>query len=232
MMSTEQAELLLRQCHIVSCGTLRREIRQLAAEGLLDGDRVHFTAPGLHEWPQKLNEQLTRQVEKARAGGEPVIVVYGELCYFDYETGTNLDGLLARFGPRVARIRAKNCVDMLADSDQRNRIANGEKVYWLTTGWIEHWDFIFRDWDAGKANETFPAHEKGIVLDAAGGFEEFSSETPEKLLRICDWAKLPFEPHAVSLDRLRNLLRRRAEAFALADAQYSGRDTARGRGPE
>ena len=40
MMSDGQAEPLLRQCHIVAYGTLRREIRQLAEKGLLDGDRL------------------------------------------------------------------------------------------------------------------------------------------------------------------------------------------------
>ena len=214
MMSEDKADALLKRCRIVACGTLRREIRQLAEEGLLDGGRMLFTAPGLHEWPRRLEKQLTRQLAKASSSPDPVIVVYGESCYYDFETSTDTDGLVARFGPRATRVRAKTCVDMLADKDERERIADGAKVYWFTPGWIEHWDFIFKDWDVGKANETFPVNDKGIVLDGIGYFEELSREDPEKILRICDWTKMPLEPHTVSLGRLRGLLRQSAEALA------------------
>jgi len=226
MMSDDQAELLLRQCHIVACGTLRREIRQLAQEGLLDRDRLLFTAPGLHEWPRMLEKQLTGQLEKARGDSGPIIVVYGESCYFDFETSTDTDGLVAQFGPRVARVQAKTCVDILASNEERERLAKGEKVYWFTPGWIEHWDFIFKDWDAGKANETFPGHDKGIVLDGVGYFEELSRRDPEKILRICDWAKLPLESHRTSLGRLAKLLRQAAQNIA----QTSGSGSAAEKG--
>jgi len=59
-------------------------------------------------------EQLTQQLEKARGGGGRVIVVYGEKCYLDTTTGMDTDRLLERFGSGVGRVRAKNCVDMLA----------------------------------------------------------------------------------------------------------------------
>ena len=206
MMSDDQAKPLLRQCHIVACGTLRREIRQLAEEGFLDGNRLLFTAPGLHEWPRRLEKQLTRQLEKACGDPGPVIVVYGESCYFDFETSTDTDGLVATFGPRVGRVRAKTCVDMLASDEERERLAKGERVHWFTPGWIEHWDFIFKYWDAGKANETFPMNDKGIVLDGVGYFQELSRRNPEKILRICDWAKLPLESYEMSLERLKELL--------------------------
>jgi len=214
VISEDEADSLLKGYRIVACGTLRREIRQLAEEGLLDGDRLLFTAPGLHEWPRRLEEQLTRQLGKACSSSEPVIVAYGESCYFDFETSTDTDGLVARFGPRVARVRAKTCVDMLAGSEERERIAKGAKVYWFTPGWIEHWDFIFKDWDVGKANETFPANDKGIVLDGVGYFDELSRRDPEKILRICDWAKLPLESHRTSLRRLADLLGQCAQRIA------------------
>ena len=109
-------------------------------------------------------------------------------------------------GREFSRVRAKNCVDMLADAEMRARIAGGAKVYWLTPGWLEHWDYIFKDWDAAMANETFPAHDKAIVLDAVGYFDEILGTDPEKILRISDWMKLEIEPCAVSLDRLKRLL--------------------------
>jgi hypothetical protein len=141
-------------------------------------------------------------------------VAYGESCYYDFERSMDTDALVAEVCAHAARVRAKTCVDLLADKHERERIADGAKVFWFTPGWIEHWDFIFRDWDVGQANETFPANDKGVVLDAVGYFEQLSGADPEKILRICDWTKMPLEAHAVSLDRPRRLLRQCAQRFA------------------
>ena len=217
-------------CSIVACGTLRREMRRLAETGFLDRDRIFLTAPGLHEWPEMLKKQLTQQLRKARIAAGPVIVAYGEKCYFDPETGTDTDGLLAELAPGAVRVQAKNCADMLADEDERKRLARSEKVYWLTPGWVEHWDFIFKDWDAAKANETFPANDKGIVLDAVGYFDKLSRTNPERILRICDWAKLSLEPHRLYLRRLKSLLRQCSERFGATNARPARSDSAVGRG--
>ena len=189
---------------VVACGTLRREMRRLAETGFLDRDRL--TAPGLHEWPRTLEEQLTRQLEKACSNSEPVIVAYGEKCYLDPETGVDTDGLLGRFGGRVRRVQAKNCVDMLAGTEERSQVAKDARVYWLTPGWVQHWDFIFKDWDAAKANETFPANDRAIVLDALGYYDSLSQADPEEILRICDWMGLQMTPQPISLQRLKALL--------------------------
>jgi len=209
-------------CSVVACGTLRAEMRRLAQAGFLDGDRLLFTAPGLHEWPGLLEKQLTRQLEKARTAGGPVIVAYGEKCYLDPETGVDTDGLLRRLGGAVGRVKAKNCVDMLVGAEGRTRMAKEAKVYWLTPGWVQHWDFIFKDWDAAKANETFPANDKAIVLDAVGYFDKASRDDPERILRICDWMNLPLEPIEVSLERLQSLLRQCAQRLAPGAGDRSG----------
>jgi len=199
---------------IVACGTVRAELRRLADEGFLAADALLFTAPGLHEWPWELEKQLPRQLAKAREHSERVIVAYGERCFLDTADPTrDTDALLREQGPQFRRIRAKNCVDMLADEEERRRIAAGQKVYWLTPGWLAHWNYIFKDWDAGMANETFPAHDKAIVLDALGYFDALMAESPERILEISDWMKLPIEAASVSLDRLKKLL---AVAVALA----------------
>jgi hypothetical protein len=192
---------------VVACGTVRREIRKLTAEGFLDADRILFTAPGLHEWQRELEKQLLRQLKQARAVTEQVVVVYGERCYLSpVDPNRNLDTLLREQASEYRRIRAKHCVDMLADEEQRGKIAAGDKVYWLTPGWIEHWDHIFKDWDEGKANEMFPAYDKAVVLDALGYYDELCERDPEKVLRIADWMKIPVEAHPVGLDRLKGLL--------------------------
>jgi hypothetical protein len=95
---------------------------------------------------------------------------------------------------------------MLASEEDRNAIAGGQKVYWLTPGWIRSWYSVFREWDAAKANETFPAHDKAVVLDALGAFDELSASDPERILEIADWMKIPLEAHPVGLERLAALL--------------------------
>ena len=103
---------------------------------------------------------------------------------------------------------------MLADAEERAEIAEGAKVHWLTSGWLEHWDYIFRDWDPAKANETFPANDKAIVLDAVGYFDEMAESNPEKMLQISDWMKLDLEKRDTSLERLKQLLSECANRLA------------------
>ena len=95
---------------------------------------------------------------------------------------------------------------MLADTTQRESISSGKKVYWLSPGWLLHWKRIFKDWDVGLANETFPQNDLALVLDGLGVFEECSQNAPERVLEFSDWMKIPIEPAKVSLERLRGLL--------------------------
>ena len=60
--------------------------------------------------------------------------------------------------------------------------------------------------DAAKSNETFPQNDKAVLLDAVGIFDEYSQNSPEKILEFSDWMNLEIEPYKVSLDRFKNLL--------------------------
>jgi len=207
MQNTEVSTLPVKNTSIVACGTLRQEINRLAADGRLDADRVLYTGPGLHEWPDKLESQLTRQIGKVCGDSTRVVVAYGHKCFVDTRDPTrDTDALIRQACPHAVRAGATNCMDMLAGREERDRLAAGDKVYWLTPGWLRHWDTIFKEWDAAKANETFPQHDRAVVLDGIGFFEEFSAAEPERILAISDWMKLPIEAAPVSLDRLRNLL--------------------------
>jgi len=192
---------------IVSCGTLRPELNALAKKGFMETDRLFFTAPGLHEQPHELDEQLARQLTRAGAVAPKIIVLYGNKCYVDTTDPTrSIQTLIEEHGDNVTHVNADNCIDMLAGPEEREEIAAGQRVYWLTPGWLRHWRYIFREWDTGKANETFPQCEKAIMLDAVGFFEGYVQEHPDELLEFSDWMKIPIEPHPVSLDRLQGLL--------------------------
>jgi len=192
---------------IVSCGTMRPELEVLQREGFLDAARVFFTAPGLHEWPRELAKQLPRQIEKAKQHAKNIIVVYGERCFMDSKNPMRVtQALIDETCPEAVRINAATCVDMLADARTREDLARGDRVWWCTPGWIKNWDFIFKHWDKGQANEMFPGHDRAVVLDGIGYFNRLMEESPEEILRISDWMNLPIESADISLERFKALL--------------------------
>jgi len=192
---------------VVACGTLRGELNFLAKEGFLNADKILYTAPGLHETPWELEKQLKKQIDNAKKYSQKILVVYGEKCFVDIKDPSRDIGVIIReTGANAKRVKAKNCVDMFTSIEERENIAEGKKVYWLTPGWLEYWKIIFKDWDQGKTNETFPQHDKAILLDSIDMFEEYSANSPEKILEFADWMNLNIEPYKISLDRLRRLL--------------------------
>ena len=192
---------------IVSCGIMRQELDVLLKEGYLDAEKILFTAPGLHEWRRELAEQLPRQLEKAKKYAEHIIVLYGERCYMDSKDPMRVtQALIDETCPGAVRINATTCVDMLADTKEREERTRGERVWWCTPGWIKNWDFIFKDWDRGQANEMFPGYDRAVVLDGIGYFNSLMEESPEEILRISDWMNLPIESADISLNRFRTLL--------------------------
>jgi len=191
---------------IVSCGTLRRELNHLRDNGFLDADKILFTTPGLHEHLDQLERQLRKQLETAKKYSNKIIVVYGSKCYLDPENPKDIDQILQNVGGDIRRVNATTCIDMLADAEERDKVAASNKVYWLPLGWVEYQKIVFKDWDTGMANETFPKHDKAIMLDALNAFEEYSLNSPEKILEFSDWMKIELEPYKISLDRFKNLL--------------------------
>ena len=204
-----EAEVSFEEFAVVACGTLGMELNHLRQSGFLNVRKLLFTKPGRHEVPRELESQLVGRIRVAKRFAEKVIVVYGgKFCYIDtrdpYRT---IDRIIEEQGPGIARINATHCVDMLAAAPEREMISNGERVFWLTPGWVVYRENVFEDWDKGKANETFPQNDGGaILLDAVGFWEKFSESYPEKILDFSDWMGIPIRPHRVSSARLEGLL--------------------------
>jgi len=206
-MTMDVDRVSFRGCALVSCGTLRPELESLRRSGFLDADEVFYCAPGLHEWPWELEKQLPRQLSRAAEVSSRIIVIYGKKCFIDTSRPERAtDALIRETVSNAARVSASNCVDMLVSREDREKLAGPEKVHWLTPGWLKHWDFIFKDWDTGKANEMFPAYDKAVVLDALGYFAELMETSPERVLAISDWMKIPIEAIPVSLERFQSLI--------------------------
>lgn len=198
---------------IVSCGTLSLELIHLRAEGFLDTAHLFFTTPGLHEDIRELERQLLDRIAKARQKADKVLVVYGgKFCYVNADDpARTMQKIISEQGAGVARIDATHCMDMIASEAERRRIAyefaGGEKVWWMTPGWIKFRHKVFKGWDKGLANENFPRHSGGaIVLDGVGYMDTYMAEHPEDFLDYADWMGIPITPYAVTLDRFKSLL--------------------------
>lgn len=198
---------------VVSCGTLSLELNHLKKMGFLDTTQLLYTTPGLHQDCGELERQLVQRVAKAKQTADKVIVVYGgKFCYVNVNEPTRtMEKVIAEQGPGVVRIEASHCADMLVDAAARESIAKGEKIWWMTPGWIEFRHQVFAGWDKGLANENFPRHTGGaIVLDAIGYFDQYVQERPEELLEYSDWMGIPIQAHPISLERLKSLLMEQA----------------------
>jgi hypothetical protein len=202
---------------IVSCGTLSLELNHLKNTGFLDAHPIFHTAPGLHENPPDLERQLRRRIVKAKERADKVIVVYGgKFCYVNADEPTRtMKTIIDEQGANVARVEASHCADMLVDEAGREKIAQemagGEKVWWMTPGWIEFRHQVFKGWDKGLANENFPRHTGGaIVLDGIGYTDAYMTEHPEEFLEYSDWMGIPIQPYNVDLDRFKSLLLQQA----------------------
>jgi hypothetical protein len=198
---------------IIACGTLSLELNHLKETGFLDAKHIFYTTPGLHESPRELERQLIQRVEKAKGKAKQVIVVYGgKFCYVNADRPTRMmKTIIDELGPEVRRVQASHCIDMLASEAERKTIAEeragGEKVWWMTPGWIKFRPYVFKGWDQGLANENFPRHTGGaIVLDGIGYIERYMVEHPEEFLEYSDWMGIPIQPYSITLDRFKSLL--------------------------
>ena len=198
---------------IVSCGTMNLELSHLKQEGFLDAQKIYYTKPGLHQNCQELENQLISRIKMAREKVDKVIVVYGgKFCYVNVDDPTRtMQKLMEEQGAGIGRVQATHCMDMIADEATRDQIAQelagGEKVWWMTPGWLEYRRQVFEGWDKGIANENFPKHTGGaIVLDGIGYVDKFMAEKPEEFLEYCDWMGIPMQGYPVSLDRFKSLL--------------------------
>ena len=197
---------------IVACGTLSMELNYLKDSGFLNARKILYTKPGRHEVPRELESQLIRQVRTAKTYAPNIIVVYGgKFCYVNADDPyRRIDTIIQEQkepGIKITRIKATHCVDMLASTEEREKIGQGKDVYWLTPGWMKFRHHVYQGWDKGLANENFPKHSGGaVMLDAVGYFDQVMEDNTEKILELSDWMGIPIESYRVSVDRFKGLL--------------------------
>ena len=209
--SADEGRISFKDYVIVSCGTVAPELNHLRQYGFLDAKNIVYTKPGRHEVPKELESQLIQKINIAKQHTRKIIVVYGgKFCYVNVDNpDRTIDTIIQEHttGVSISRINSTHCVDMLADEKERERISGGQKVWWLTPGWIIYRRYVFQDWDKGQANENFPQHTGGaILLDGIDFWDRYSQEHPEEILEFSDWMGIEIRPHRIALNRLKRLL--------------------------
>lgn len=116
---------------IVACGTMIPELNVLKETGFLD-TQILYTAPGLHQDPNELERQLSKQLEKAKKLTKKIIVVYGgKYCYINMrDSYRTIDAIIEEMredGYYIARTEVENCLDMVASVEHRAELAEGKK---------------------------------------------------------------------------------------------------------
>ncbi|AFM40646.1 Protein of unknown function (DUF1638) [Desulfosporosinus acidiphilus SJ4] len=196
---------------IVACGTMIPELNVLKETGFLD-TQILYTAPGLHQDPNELERQLSKQLEKAKKLTKKIIVVYGgKYCYINMrDSYRTIDAIIEEMredGYYIARTEVENCLDMVASVEHRAELAEGKKIWFCTPGWLKYRDQVFKGWDKANANENFPQYTGGaMMLDPIDFFDAYAMEHVEEILDFSDWSSLPLEARSVGLERLQNVL--------------------------
>ena len=135
---------------IVACGTMNLELNYLKQEGFLDTNHLYYTTPGLHQDIPELERQLVSKIKKAREKTGKVLVVYGgKFCYVNIDEPTRrMQTVIEEQDNGISRIDATHCMDMLASEAEWEKIAQevagGEKVWWMTPGWIKFRQHVFK----------------------------------------------------------------------------------------
>lgn len=196
---------------IVACGTMIPEINKLKEDGFLDAQKVLFLTPGLHQDPSELERQLQTQIKLAKELTKKIIVVYGgKYCYINvrdpYRTIDAVIDEMKEDGYFISRTQIHNCIDMLVSEEELKEIAQGQAVWFGTCGWLKYRDLEFKGWDKATANTYFPTFNEGVILDAAGIFNEYLENKPEEILEFSDWMGIPLDAREVKLDRFKTVL--------------------------
>lgn len=206
------SNVTFKEYAIVACGTMIPELDYLKESGFLDAAKILYTTPGLHQDIKELEEQLVKQVNTAKNHAKKIIVVYGgTYCYINMKdplrTIDTVIDELKEDGYYIARIQNEKCIDMVTTASEREQIAGGRNVYWLTPGWLKYRNLVFKGWDKATANTFFPAYDDGaVMLDGMNFFDQYMEEKPEEILDFSDWTQIPIEGVNLNLDRFKKIL--------------------------
>ena len=178
----------------ISCGIFKEEIEYLSREHKFP-HRVIFLDAALHVNFDRLRASLVDALEKNRAEGAVIKVLYGH-CHPDI-----LD-ILDRYGAK--KLAAGNCLEAFVGRDEVARLNNEAVSFFLSAGWVNNWEQMF---DAGKKDihidfKSMFEHYKRILVFDTGviPIDEM------KVHKFSEFTGLPVERRVITLDHFLELI--------------------------
>jgi len=102
---------------IIACGVFRDALRQIEPQRFHPNVAITYITPYLHNYPQKLKEEILYQIHLAQKAGDEILCLYGR-CYPD------LDDHLYEMG--IPRIPGGHCYEIFLGSRRFHAIIDEE----------------------------------------------------------------------------------------------------------
>lgn len=180
----------------ISCGIFREEIDYLIKDQGLDW-KVFYLDAALHVNFDRLKAELTAALERHRAEGVELKVLYGH-CHPD------IMEIIERYG--ATRINAGNCLEAMVGREEIERLNAEGTAFFLSAGWVENWEGMFeagkKDFDFDFAS-MFSGYERIVVFDTG-----IIPIDDEKVRAFSEFTHLPVVRKEISLDRLLDLIKK------------------------
>jgi len=102
---------------IIACGVFRDALRQIEPQCFHQNVAITYITPYLHNYPQKLEDEILHQIHLAKKAGNEILCLFGECS-------PNLAPLLREMG--IPKIPGAHCFEMLLGSKQFQNIMDEE----------------------------------------------------------------------------------------------------------
>jgi hypothetical protein len=176
--------------NILSCGIFRPELDIIIPEikqELKNCDiMITYLAPGLHNDCKKMEEELTKNLEKIKS--TKILLLYGSMCH------TELPAILKNYDTVFPK--EKNCVEIILKPEIKMEMDNYGNIFYLTAGWLKNWKEIF----PRSIGETIIG-DKVVYLDCGTNLV-----SDEEILDFFDFANLPIETEKITLDNFKEII--------------------------
>jgi hypothetical protein len=180
------------EVRIVACGIFQPELEQVLRQireerpndCIID---VTYVPPALHVDYDRLKDGITNALD--HVSEQKKILLFGSMCHPEIGEFTEKY--------HVVRLSPGNCIELILGKDRQKEIEKTAKVFYLTPGWLQNWEDIFRrgqGWDEIDARQNMGFYDKILLLDT--GVSEFSDED---LLEFFEYTQVPIEIEKVDL---------------------------------
>ncbi|WP_366921518.1 DUF1638 domain-containing protein [Metallumcola ferriviriculae] len=172
---------------LIACGIFKRELEKVQSEApdIFAGIETEFLTPALHVSLAALEKEVTSRLE---IEPQPALL-YGCNCHPELKEICREANCLLPQGV--------DCAQVLAGKEFLQEISQGSNDFYLTPGWLEHADEIFKHglgWDSIDARQNLGFYDRMVLLDT-----DVRPIDDLEILGFYDYCQVPIERVALSL---------------------------------